>query len=506
MNSGTWYTGCKIAVDGSVATGWLDGVQKWKINRTPAQVSGLPDDGYRGTGLTGLVGLGTWNTAAEFDDVKVTVTAAPTVGETPTDANLATNGDFEVPDAGERFTLYGAGSSFGRWTVESGSVDLIGGRYWQAAHGKQSVDLSGNEPGTIFQDLRTKPGQRYILRFAVAGNPEADPQVKRMEVRWGGAVVDQISFDVRGHSNQSMGWLQREYKLLASAQTTRLAFKSLTAGANGPVVDDIQVTPASTANLQWQPDDAAVPLPPTPTLPPVPKSVSKPALDWVRIPAGNFVMGSSESDFQQTLAECQQTEGQRTGVVCQQSWFQEPQQTVWLGDFDMIRSEVTNAQYNLCVAAGVCQKAGRAIGDTNIPYDPGYFAGDFPVMAVSWYDADTFCRWAGGRLPTEAEWEKAARGTDGRRYPWGNAFDSSRANLASAYPAQVGNFPGGASPYGMTDMAGNVFEWTASKVGDKYVVRGGGWTKDYFKGRVTDRGTQLEPAFANYDVGFRCGR
>jgi formylglycine-generating enzyme required for sulfatase activity len=242
--------------------------------------------------------------------------------------------------------------------------------------------------------------------------------------------------------------------------------------------------------------------PPTPT----PKPASKPAPNWVHIPAGNFIMGSSESDLQQTLAECQQTEGQRTGVVCQRNWFQEPQQTVALGDFEIMRYEVTNAQYNLCVAAGVCQKAGRAISDTNIRYDPGYFAGDFPVMAVSWNDADGFCRWVGGRLPTEAEWEKAARGTDGRRYPWGNSYDPSRANLASTYPTRVGSYLGGVSPYGITDMAGNVFEWTASKIAGKYVVRGGAWTKDYFRGRVADRGTQLAATFENYDVGFRCAR
>jgi formylglycine-generating enzyme required for sulfatase activity len=264
-------------------------------------------------------------------------------------------------------------------------------------------------------------------------------------------------------------------------------------------------TPAPTSTVpEPSPTFTRTQAPPTPR--PTPRPVSKPALDWVRIPAGDFVMGSSSNDLEATLAECQQTEGQRTGAVCQRGWFHEPHQTVWLGDFEIMRYEVTNAQYRLCVAVGVCQKAGRSIGDTNIRYDPGYFGDGFPAMAVSWYDAEAFCHWIGGRLPAEAEWEKAARGADGRRYPWGNAFDASRANSASTFPARVGSFPAGASPYGVMDMAGNVFEWTASQVGGKYVVRGGAWTKDFFRGRVSDRGTLLEPAFQNYDVGFRCAR
>lgn len=179
---------------------------------------------------------------------------------------------------------------------------------------------------------------------------------------------------------------------------------------------------------------------------------------------------------------------------------------VHVGNFDITRDEITNAQYNACATAGACAKAGRAVSDTNIQRDPGFFASNYPVMAVSWYDADAFCRWTGGRLPTEEEWERAARGTDGRRYPWGNLFEPDRANLDSNYPTPVGKYPRGASPYGVMDMAGNVFEWTATSADGKYVVRGGGWTKYTFRGRVTDRGTWLEPTFANYDVGFRCVR
>jgi formylglycine-generating enzyme required for sulfatase activity len=217
-------------------------------------------------------------------------------------------------------------------------------------------------------------------------------------------------------------------------------------------------------------------------------------------------MGSSDADMQKTLAECNATEGADTGRSCQAAWFKEPQRVVSVGDFQIARDETTNAQYNACVAAGVCRKAGERISDNTIAYDAVFFADNYPVVGVNLNDATTFCQWVGGRLPTEVEWERAARGGDGRRYPWGDTFDSSRANLGSGHPSPVGSFPAGASPYGVLDMAGNVFEWTATQEGGNYVIRGGGWSKYYFRGRVTDRGTQLAPDFANYDIGFRCAR
>ena len=258
-------------------------------------------------------------------------------------------------------------------------------------------------------------------------------------------------------------------------------------------------TPGATKTAEATP-------PPTVTRTSAPKSEPARPEEWVPVSGGTFVMGSSEADMVATVNECNATEGQRTGQVCQRDWFKEPQRTVSVADFQINKYEITNAQYDTCVAAGICAKAGRTVSDTSIQRDPGFFAPDYPVMAVNWYDADTFCRWIGGRLPTEEEWERAARGTDGRRYPWGNAFETGRANLDSSYPTPVGKYSRGTSPYGVFDMAGNVFEWTASASGGKYVVRGGGWTKDYFRGRVTDRGTWLEPTFANYDIGFRCVR
>ena len=227
---------------------------------------------------------------------------------------------------------------------------------------------------------------------------------------------------------------------------------------------------------------------------------------WVVVPAGTFTMGSSNAGIIKTLAECNETEGVETGQPCQAAWFNEPERSVTLDSFEITRFEITNAQYQQCVQAGVCQQAGWRITDNDVLLKSIFFEDQYPVVGVNWYDAVSYCEWIGARLPTELEWEKAARGTDGRRYPWGDEYRSSYANLDSGTPYPIGSFPLGASPYGAMDMAGNVFEWTTTSVGNNYILRGGSWSKYPFRGRVSDRGTQLGRDFANYDVGFRCVR
>ncbi len=194
-----------------------------------------------------------------------------------------------------------------------------------------------------------------------------------------------------------------------------------------------------------------------------------------------------------------------------------------LGGFWIDRTEVTNAQYALCVQSGACRPPVRE----NL-YDVEYFTnplfGNYPVLYVNWTMARDYCAWAGRRLPTSEEWEAAARGTDGRTYPWGESQpNGTLANVCDvnctleelrhkrneaindgyAFTAPVGSFPEGQSPFGVLDMAGNVWEWTASGSGKYYVIRGGAWTSDWQTTKSTYV-TSYDMDVAWVDTGFRC--
>jgi formylglycine-generating enzyme required for sulfatase activity len=217
----------------------------------------------------------------------------------------------------------------------------------------------------------------------------------------------------------------------------------------------------------------------------------------IAIPAGEFTMGSANK-------------------------VERPPHAVSVDAFEIDQFEVTNEAFEKFVAeTGYVTDAEKA-GDTSWRYwangKPKH-----PVVKVSWNDAVAFCEWAEKRLPTEAEWEKAARGTDERTYPWGNDWDVDKANTKdSGYRGTliVGSFPSGASPYGVMDMAGNVAEWTsdwfqpypgypggdgeAQYFGEKFrVIRGGGWYDDQNLVRTTYRSNSVVE-LANDDVGFRC--
>lgn len=155
--------------------------------------------------------------------------------------NLASNGDFELPNVGATYLGVAAGVNLWGWTVEDWSVDVIGG-YWRAARGNQSLDLSGDQPGGIHQDLVTAPGQTYNLRFAMAGNPDY-ASVKAMEVWWGNQKLDTLSFDTVGHSRTDMGWAYHSFTVTGSGND-RLRFVSLGwPECYGPTLDDVSVTP-----------------------------------------------------------------------------------------------------------------------------------------------------------------------------------------------------------------------------------------------------------------------
>jgi serine/threonine-protein kinase len=225
----------------------------------------------------------------------------------------------------------------------------------------------------------------------------------------------------------------------------------------------------------------------------------------VYVPAGAFLMGSDRAIDPDAYAD------------------ELPQHSVTLDAFWIDRTEVTNAQYRKCVRAGACQPPPYA-------HDPNFNGDNQPVVSVSWYDAKAYCQWAGADLPTEAQWEKAARGTDGRIYPWGDQAATCEyavmgENLTNgcgkgnaAWP--VGSKPKGASPYGALDMSGNVLEWVedwyAGYPGTTYqsdwfgtrvkVVRGGCWSVGRPHARAAARSGRSPDArgYLGSTVGFRC--
>ena len=216
----------------------------------------------------------------------------------------------------------------------------------------------------------------------------------------------------------------------------------------------------------------------------------------VVIPAGPFTQGSTKGE-----------EDER------------PARTVTLKTFSIDKTEVTRGEYQRCVAAKKC-KARPATSTTTTTTASTSTEVDLPMTDVDWNDAQAFCRFAGGRLPTEGEWEKAARGTDGREYPWGNDADCARANWGNfegegpcagknpGRPVAVGKYPAGASPYGVLDLGGNVWEWVADKYDEdpkRRVVRGGSCCSFFVGPRAPNRNA-WSPQHRDGDLGFRCAR
>ena len=233
--------------------------------------------------------------------------------------------------------------------------------------------------------------------------------------------------------------------------------------------------------------------------------------NMVQVPKGEFIMGSNEVD----------KEAKAIQYGDKRPWYanEGPERKVQLKEFHIDRTEVTNLQYKEFV-----QKTGR-------PQPPHWAGGTYPAgldehpaVLVRWADADEYCKWKGKRLPTEAEWEKAARGTDGRRFPWGADFDTKKVNTLGEYNGTlpVGTLKDGASPYGAMDMSGNAQEWTADwylpypgndfndkDYGERYkVVRGGGWGgMGHYSLQVYVRSAfrnAAPPQERFDDVGFRC--
>jgi serine/threonine-protein kinase len=290
---------------------------------------------------------------------------------------------------------------------------------------------------------------------------------------------------------------------------------SIQTPTGGPAVTDT----ATSAPILTVTDSPTLTL--TATTAPSPTTASEPTLDigstWVRpadgmtmvyVPAGEFTMGIGE--------------GASTSA---------PAHNVYLDAFWIDQTEVTNAMYAKCVEAGVCKPPSQSSSATHTRYYGDFNFDNYPVIYVSWTDADAYCQWARARLPTDAEWEKAARGADGRIFPWGGD-DYGNASCSQANYWQgigigfcvgdtvaVGSYPTGVSPYGALDMSGNVWEWVADWFSKTYysyspqrnpagpnsgefrVIRGGSWQD----GDITTIGRNWrDPNGGINYLGFRC--
>lgn len=278
------------------------------------------------------------------------------------------------------------------------------------------------------------------------------------------------------------------------------------------------------------------PLPP-PAYEPIDIRVSEiDGMEMVYVPSGNFLMGYSDEDVESILMNC--------GADCEGFTFEaeQPQHEVYLDSFWIDVTEVTNAMYasflnsegNRCEGGRECiETYDSEMKISNGEWHPSSGYANHPVTGMTWQGAKTYCEWVGRRLPTEAEWEKAARGEDARRYPWGNEFNCNLLNTGNEGgdfrllgcddfdgTSPVGSFPDGASPYGALDMAGNVDEWVMDwydknyysvspaknplgpSFGEDRIVRGGSWYAFHFWEGTASRHPGWWDATA--ETGFRC--
>jgi formylglycine-generating enzyme required for sulfatase activity len=256
--------------------------------------------------------------------------------------------------------------------------------------------------------------------------------------------------------------------------------------------------------------------------------VSRGEVAW--IPGGWTVRGSTIEDVEYALALCLLDPSDVIVRPCTPELFADetPAHRVWVSAFGMDRTEVTNEAWRGCVTANACPPPRLSEGDERVARP------DHPVAGISWAEAGAFCALRGGRLPTEAEWERAARGDDRRRrFPWGRYHNDRLSNHGRGehepdgvdghrYAAPVGSYPDGASPYGILDLAGNVWEWTADAYEPEWyarlevrvdprgpppsglrVARGGSWRWAAVYLRSTQR-MPFPEGDSQPDVGVRC--
>jgi formylglycine-generating enzyme required for sulfatase activity len=364
--------------------------------------------------------------------------------------------------------------------------------------------------------------KRQATKVMPGARPSAPIRQKRIPVwQWIAAVV--AAALLVGLAGQGLGWWPR-------AEPTEAPTEMPAAAPTEPPTEEPTRQPTSTPTVALTATPTAEPTKgPTPAGPPAGASLgdtlTRPTdgMVMVYVPAGEFEMGSTEGDSDE-----------------------QPVHAVALDGFWIDQTEVTNAQFAAFLNERGNQTAGGVtwleLEDENCliervggEFQPKNGYADHPVVEVSWYGAAAYCEWAGARLPTEAEWEYAARGEQGYIYPWGDTFDGTRLNFCDVNctyswkkagygdgyerTAPVGSYPDGASWCGAQDLTGNVWEWVADWYGDyppgrqvnpvgpssgEYrVLRGGSWGDGQRDVRAADR-YHFTPDDRNIVVGFRC--
>jgi serine/threonine protein kinase len=373
------------------------------------------------------------------------------------------------------------------------------------------TDLPEDVEKVIFKALAKKPEDRFqsMSEFGAA--------LERMGWKDGNVAAPIVSLGVRRAKEKNPPWWVWTIAGLLGLAVLGVLWGKSAGWLSGPSARAVEFTQAATEDhtqvpvvtevisptvtLTEKPTQTATPnatVTPTLGIGAVKKS-EKDGMEMVYVPEGDFLMGSEYGEADER-----------------------PVHTVYLNAYWIDKYEVTNGMYEQCVADGKCLLSSRK-NDSN-------FMGSLqPIVGIDWNNANAYCQWSGRRLPSEAEWEKAARGTEGKTYPWGNETPSkdllNMAQSGDGYEntAPVGSFPKGASPYGAMDMAGNVWEWTADwygvyssgrqenpqgpSSGDGRVLRGGSWYE--FNGKRSVRSTCREwedPTSWGYHQGngFRC--
>jgi formylglycine-generating enzyme required for sulfatase activity len=268
--------------------------------------------------------------------------------------------------------------------------------------------------------------------------------------------------------------------------------------------------------------------------------LKRPVAAMIAIPAGPTRLGANAAEVEAANRLCRAELHAREAEGCNFS-IEGPDRRVWLSAFQIDRVEVTVAAYRACAQAGGCSPEPLLVADAR------FLAPELPITSVTWEEAQRYCAWRGARLPTEAEWERAARGRGGRIFPWGNDPRTNASNhgrlvrigelgprpytMAQPDPsdgfaltAPVGSYAQGASEEGVLDLAGNAMEWTADWApaadgvtapgsvnprgpawGVARIARGGSWRSPLLFQRTTAR-EALPPTLRSPDVGFRCAR